>query len=288
MSVEISEYHLKDRSIRSIFNAHPKELHAALGLPGVFVDKCEIVIITHDNRELKPDMVMLVNPDGKTITEPTIIILEHQSYIVDMAKIKIIKEYQDEIGHKTHKPVYVIIITPIEPEKCKSDYRKSPSDIFIPKYIQIDIDEIREMLKYLENKIKKQEPLTDSEALLLIVALVFSPSEHDKEIFDKVVELLKKEKTVSGEIRLDIVEVVEKFNGKTFDLETRMELENMSYTDIETRKKSMRILYGEELAQKDKEIADIKKEYKEGLTELNKMEDLNPKAKEILQSLMLL
>ena len=66
--------------------------------------------------------------------------------------------------------------------------------------------------------------------------------------------MLKRDKTISGELRKDIVDFVEHFNGETFTMKLKGELENMCTDDIEIRKKTMRILYEEDLAEKDNEI----------------------------------
>lgn len=62
--------------------------------------------------------------------------------------------------------------------------------------------------------------------------------------------------------------------------------------DMDARKKAMRILYGEELSQKDSQLSELNEkheQYHDKLKQLDGMSDLNtPKARNIIKSLLLL
>lgn len=217
MSIKVKNHHIKDRMLRATHNLYPAELHENLKLPGVFLKKCELVIITYDNREVEPDIVMFVGPDNETIFENTILILEHQSYVVDKDKIRVMKEYQDNTSYQTHYPVYVMVVTSLDLDKFEKVYARSPSDIFIPGSISLKQGSVTQRLNNLKFHIKNQKQISDVDALDFVLILVFAPPGYDEKLFEEVCSLLKVETTIKGQLRQDIIDLIEKFNGETFD-----------------------------------------------------------------------
>ena len=315
MPIKIKKHNLDDRSFRSSIILYTKEMMKNYGIPGKLIKKCFMKLTKKNNSELEPDCILYVKLATKKHQKNIIYIIEHQSYITDEKKIKIIKDYLDLIKCKTQRPVHVYIITSIDPKKHQRRYEKTLSDIIEPEYIYISYDDIQQMLNNINNKIKNHEKISDTQALQLIIALIFAPRNKKDEVFDEVFDILKREKTIEGDIREYIVDILEKYNGETFNEKTRMELENMSAQDMETRRRAMRALYEDELNEEvnirvkeelNKKTEELNKKteelnektdklnkkintYKNKIKELTQLTDLNsPQAKEILNTLVLL
>ena len=301
--MKLKKYTVKDKTFRSSFELYPVEMMTNYKISGEYKKIYTIKIKTIDREELEPDTVLHVELIGKNFRKEMIYIIEHQSYRTDKEKLKAIKKYLDGVKCKNKKPVHVYIITSVDPSKQERRYELTPSDIIEPEYIYISPEDIRKMLNNINHKIDNNEKLSDEEALQLVIALIFTPYQNEKEMVDEVFDILKREKTISGQIRVDIVDFLEHFNGETFDEKTRKELENMAANDIASRKRAMRMLFADELAEKDEENQKLKNKVKEkdeenqklknkvkeNIKKLENIKDKNsPEAKKIIETLMLL
>ena len=254
MSKKISSYNLKDRNFKWAFSVRTREMLENLGIPGNLIKDCKLYLKTVLNKELMPDAIVYVELVKNNVVRKIVYIIEHQSYITDANKMKVIKEYLDEIKCKTDRPVDVFIVTSIDPGKHEKEYLNTNADILRPTYIYISPDDIKKMLNNINYKVKNNIPISDTEAVQLIIALIFSPKGHEKEIYDEVYDIVRRDNTMSHSVRIDVVDVLQQFSGKTFGEETLKELLKMTYENIEARRMAVRELFKEEFDKKDQEI----------------------------------
>ena len=247
-----SEHHPFDKSFRYMSGEYPLYLHANLNLPGKFIKSCENDVVNHKKVNLRMDLLILVGPDGKAITENTLINLEHQTSKLDEDKIEIIAEYKDFSKCRHHCPILSMVITSDKSEKQIKEYGTTSSDITRPVFIYMDNEEIKKRLNNLETKIRNKEILEKHEILDFGIIAIFA---KEKSIIEKLCKLYENSKYVKGKIRNDMALILDsmiktRFKGETKKIE---ELSNMIEEEREAAKRGMRIWYEEEFAKIDAE-----------------------------------
>ena len=242
-----SQHHPFDKSFRYISGEYPKDLHANLNLPGKFIKALENDVVNNKKINLRMDLLIMIGPDGDTITENTAINLEHQSTNLDEHKIGIIAEYKDLSKCRYHCPILSMIITGEEPKKQIQEFESTKSDITKPVFIYMDKEEIEKKLNNLETKIKNKKHLMNPEILDFGIIAIFT---KDNEILESLCKLYNDSKYIKGKIRSDMALILDTMIKTRFEgnIEKIRELLNMIEEEIEAAKRGMRIWYEEEFA----------------------------------------
>ena len=288
-------HHPNDVSFKYFEATRPKILYNYFKLPGIFVRNYPTTIIRRDGSEREMDWLVLAKPDNKEIFEKMLVNIEHQSSPVDMEKIRAIADYKDYTKTTYGLPVLSVIIMTVDSKSSIKEYYQTKTDILKPIYIEITLDEICERLKNLEDKIiNKHAKLSDDESLDLAFLPVFAPKNKGKIITEKVIRLLNEDKTIKKELKGDILYVQELMVRKYFKNDNegkelmKMIKNNFKESSLnkviayerayanqqieEIRSETQQQLKESEqqlkenkllLAQKDKEIAELRKKLKE-------------------------
>ena len=274
-------HHPNDVSFKFFEATHPKILYNYFKLPGIFVRNYPTTIIRRDGSEREMDWLILAKPDYKEIFEEMLVNIEHQSSPVDLEKIKTIADYKDYSKTFYGLPVLSVIIITVDSKSSIKEYYRAKTDILRPIYIEITLDEIYERLKNLEDKIyNKHAELSDDESLDLAFLPVFAPKNKGKEITEKVIRLLNEDKSIKKELKGDILYVQELMVRKYFKNEHEgQELLKMIKNNFKESSLNKVLAYErayanqqieeikaenqQQIAQKNEEIAKLRKKLKE-------------------------
>ena len=261
-------HHPDDVSNKYLTTTEGKRLHSYFNLLGKYVRSYPTTIIKRDGSERKMDWLILVDPDGETIKERTLINVEFQSYPVDEEKIKAMADYCDYSKTFYGLPLLTIIIITHGYETSKDCYERTVTDILKPIYIHMSWEEITEKLNNLEAKILNQKKLSDDEALDIAYLPMFAPKNKAEFVTEKIARLYCKEKSVTGSFRNNIAYVLTIMIRKNFDgTEKGKELLSLTEKDF-SKADFMSVIEYElnyrdqvhkmELAEKDSEISKIR------------------------------
>ena len=272
-----------DKSFRFIGTQYGKDLHINLEVPGKFIRLLQNDVVTHNNLNLRMDLLELAGPDNISIHENTVINLEHQSTLLDQKKLKVIADYKDYSKCRHHLPVLSIVVTPHDPENQQKRYESTKSDITQPQFIYIDDNEIKIRLNNLENKIINNCEINNFEVLDFAIIAIFV-KQNKNEILEKLCNLYKDAKQIKGPIRNNLSIVLDWMVKTHFkgNKEKILELKGMFSEELETARNGMKIYYEEEFAkinaqhtkeisQKNIELTQKESEIKELETERNGM-----------------
>jgi len=256
MNFEIYEtaHHAFDKSFRFLADQHTGDMHLNLKLPGKFIRLLQNDVAKDPKSNIRMDLLELVGPDGDSITEETVINLEHQSTKLDSEKLEQISKYKDYSKCKFKNPILSAVATPFSPEEQKQEYKSTESDITKPKILCMDYKELQKRLNTLKRKINNNEKIENHTLLDFGIIAIFI-RENKYPVLKELCELFKKAKNIPKELERDLVLVLEsmiKTQLKNNNEQIR-ELLNMIGKDIETAKRGMRIYYEEEFAQIDAE-----------------------------------
>ena len=247
-------YHAFDMSFRFLADQHSRDMHLNLSLPGKFIRLLQNDVANNPESNIRMDLLELVGPDENTITEKTVINLEHQSTKLDDEKLEQISKYKDYSKCKFKNPILSVVATPFSPKEQKQEYKSTESDITKPKIICLDYKELQKRLNTLKQKINNNEKIENHILLDFgIIAIFLRKNKYS--ILKELCQLFKKTNQIPKKLERDIVLVLEsmiKTHLKN-DNEKIMELLDMISKDIETAKRGMRIYYEEEFAQIDAE-----------------------------------
>ena len=188
---------------------------------------------------------------------------------MDTIKIRILDDYKNYSKCKHKLPLLSVIVTPFPKEEQEFEYRSTESDILQPVFITIDDKEIRKRLNILKDNCKNKE--IENHIVLNIAIIAIFVLNNKYEILKELCLILKHSKGINGEIRKDMVKVLEemiKFKLEGNNNQVR-ELLRMLEKDSETARRGMKIWYEEEFAQIE---AEHKKELSIKEAEMDKMD----------------
>lgn len=188
-------------------------------LPGKFVRSYPTKIVKRDGSEREMDWLILVDPDGETIRERTLINVEFQTKRVDEKKIEAVADYRDYSKTYFGLPVLSVIVIFDYSEYGPSlkDHKTTASDILKPIYICMPWEEIEKRLNNLESKIVSKKELSEDEAFDIAFLPIFAPEQKAKSVTEKITRLYHKDKTIKGALRNDVAYVLGIMIRKHFD-----------------------------------------------------------------------
>ena len=170
-------------------NEYPKILYSRLNVPGIFRKKINKKVYFKDGHMGEMDSSYIADPDFVELFEATAINGEHQSTPVDDEKIERISYYGIQQIHDTNLPQYSFVASHLPQEKHVQQFKRSRTDIIQPHYLDLGEEDNNKRLNNVKNIIKKQEKITDEDALELGIITVFAPRDKGKEITEEVIEL---------------------------------------------------------------------------------------------------
>ena len=257
-----------DKSFRYIGDQWAGDFHLNLQLPGIFKELLQNDTLIDSKTGIRMDLLELVELEGGI---EILINIEHQSTKLDPIKIRIIDGYKNYSKCKHNLPVLSVIVTPFRKEDQEMEYRATESDILQPVFITIDDKEIEKRLNMLKDNYKNKE--IENHIVLNIAIIAIFVLNNKYEILKELCLVLTQAKGITGEIRNDMVKVLEEMiKYKLEDNENQVvELLGMLGKDRETAKRGMRIWYEEEFAQIEaqhkKELSINEAKYKRELVE---------------------
>ena len=260
--------HAMDKSFRYIGDQWAGDFHLNLELPGIFKELLQNDTVIDNKSGIRMDLLELVELEGGI---EILINIEHQSTKFDTIKIRIIDKYKNYSKCKHNLPLLSVIVSPFKKEEHETEYRSTESDVLQPVFITIDDDEIKKRLNILKDNINNKEIANHIILNIAIIAIFVLNNKY--EILKELCLILKDSKGIKGEIRSDMVKVLEEMiKYKLQDnKEQVMELLGMLGKDRETAKRGMRIWYEEEFAQMEaehkKELSIKDAQYKKKLAE---------------------
>ena len=172
-----------------MYNEYPKELHIDLKVPGILRRKANEKVYFRDGSTGEMDSSYIIDPDFKTILEPMVANGEHQSTPVGKGKIKMISYYGIQQIHDENLPQFSYIASHISKEKHERIYKRSPTDIIEPYFLDLGEEDNKKRLNNVKKIIKQQENITNEDALNLGIIALFAPRNKAQEITEEVVKL---------------------------------------------------------------------------------------------------
>ena len=275
-----------------------KLLHRYLKLPGEFKRQYPQEVILDNMKAGRMDILYITD-------EGLLINLEEESDYIGPKTFRKYTKYHKFVRSKYNKELYICAICHKNPqEKIKLHYA-DPSTIIIIHYIHFTQEELWKKYDNVINKVKHKQKLTETEAMDMSFIAKFINNEYKEYVVESIVSAFKDAIIENAKLKMDVGVVIHAIMTETFSSEIKQkELgEMIGMPKYETEiKKIVYEEYGEELNKKDKIIKEKddeidklveennnrNKEFKKGLKKLVQMDDLNPEAKKIISTLMIL
>ena len=172
-----------------LYNEYPKELHVDLNVPGIYRRKSNRKVYFKDGSIGEMDSSYIVGPDFEKIFEPMVANGEHQSTPVGKDKIKMISYYGIQQIHDESLPQFSYIASHIDKEKHVQSYKRSPTDIIEPYFLDLGEEDNEKRLNNVREIIKQQEDISNEDALNLGIIALFAPRNNAQNITEEVVML---------------------------------------------------------------------------------------------------
>lgn len=288
-------YHINDRTMKYITLKQSRRQHYYLGLPGEFETRYpqEIVFPNMDAGRVdefystKEGLLINLEEESEEITDRT-----RQKY----GKYAIFAEY---IYSKNY---YLAVLCHKDPKKEFELFEKSPSVYIKIHYYHLPQRELWERYENLISKVEQNIELSENEALDIAFIPKFISKKDAVFITETLAKTLKYAIIKDDELKRDVTSILGAMISKNIEDEHKINelMEEIGMKQVEDEIKILaRDEFGDELKAVEeknlklqRENSAVKKEndaYKNGLEELNEMNDLNsPKAKKIINKLLLL
>ena len=181
-----------DLSHSILYNEYPEEYTKTIGVPGKFTEKVNRRVHLKNGTCGEMDSADIANPDGKILLKKAAVCLEHQSKVVEDAKLNIIGYYDIQLVTDENLPTLLVIASHLDPKKSKNKLIHTPSDTIELYFLDLSEKNICQRLNKLKEKINNNEKISIEDALNLGVILLYAPRQHAYEITETVVNLYLK------------------------------------------------------------------------------------------------
>lgn len=190
-------------SFTLMYEEFPKEFLEVLGAPGKFVRKANTHVKLPGGKIGEMDASYIADPDGKTIFEHCLILLEHQRLVVRLKKGFMISNYVIQGVSDEKLPYYIAIASHQESAKHLQEYERTKSFVVRLNFIDLGERDNWERLNRIRNKLRFNKNLTLKDGLNLATAVLFIPEDCTKERTREALHYLRKAKFKSK--RLEFV-----------------------------------------------------------------------------------
>ena len=172
-----------------LFNEFPSEYTSTVGVPGIFVKKCNRRVHLKDGTCGEMDSAYIADPDYKLLFERVAVGFEHQSVPVGEEKLNKFGDYDVQLVVDEHLATLLVVASHLNKEKSKNKLIRSPSDITKLYFLDLGEDNISQRLSTVSKIIYNNQYLSPEMALNLGVIGLYAPREHACEIMENVVNL---------------------------------------------------------------------------------------------------
>jgi hypothetical protein len=275
--------------------AQSKRQHQYFNLPGEFKSRLPQEMVFPNMTSARADEIYL-NDEGLVFD------LEEESKVVDNEKFNKFAKYLIFISYwYINKKPYIGVICHKNPKKDWEYYEYAPSLFIKLHYIYFPQDVLRDKYENLINKVKYKETLTEMESLDIAFIARFTSKKDADKVVESLCEIFKNSIIPDKILKLDIKVILSGMILKHITSRNKQEklMRMIGMRKIENELDELIYeQYGDELDAKDKEIEDrdriIKskdnqlKSYQNLIKKLDTFDDLNPEARKIINSLLLL
>ena len=101
-----------DKGFRFLGDQWGSAFHRNLELPGIFNKQLQNDVAKDAEKEIRMDILELVDPDGEILKHPILINIEHQSTILLLDKIETLDIYKNYSKCRYNYPLLTVIVTP--------------------------------------------------------------------------------------------------------------------------------------------------------------------------------
>jgi hypothetical protein len=300
--------HLNDKTMKYKSMTQTKRQHEYLGLPGRFKLRFPQEVVFPDMDTGRMDELYLNDED-------ILIDLEEESEPLGPRTFRKYNKYNKFVRYIYNKEPYHAAICHENPKKEHICYKAGPSNYIKIHCIHISQDELWKRYEKVIRKVEQKEELTDKEALDIAFISKFIDAPHRQLVIDSMTESFQDAIIKDEKLKMDVAVILDAMISKHIPSEVKQEELRERINMRQYRDEMQKIIYeefGDELhekdriiEEKDKELQTQKqeaektkqeaekakqknKEYKNKIKQLNKIENLTPEARKIINSLMLL
>ena len=270
-------HHLNDRTMKYMSLAETKRQHEYFGLPGNFKTRLPQEVVFPNMESGRTDMLYFND-------ENTVFDFEEESGdITDVTRAKFVK-HLIFAAFMYSKLLYLAVLCHKDPKKEFEYYQYSDGLIIKINYYYISQEELWAKYENIINKVRQRIELSDKEAMDIAFVSKFISKEYAPQVVETMAKMFNDAIINDRLLKIDVGVILD---GMINMRHIKSEIEKIVYDE-----------FGDELDAKDKiietkdqELAKLinhNREYKKGLEKLKEIEGLNPEAKKIINSLMLL
>ena len=168
-------------SFTLMFEEYPDEYIEVLKAPGKFIKKANTQVKLPKGKTGEMDAPYIADPDGKTLFERAIVILEHQRIAVNLAKNHMISNYIIQAVADEKLPYYVAIASHVDADKHQQEFERTDSFIVRLQFLDLGERDNWERLNNVRNKLRFDKNLSVKDALNLGIVILFAPEDCAKE-----------------------------------------------------------------------------------------------------------
>lgn len=289
-------HHINDTTHKYAAMAFRKRMHEYLGLPGTY------------HRRYPTEVVLRTMATGRmdelySTKEGMLINLEEESDVVTEKTLAKLGKYKTFASFTYGMPLYTGVICLKNPKNFPKEYEISPTDIIRPKYY-FSQEKLWKNYDTVINKVEHNIELSEKEALHIAFVPKYISKKYSEYVTKSLSKLFKHAKISDKELKRDIAFILMSMILSNIDDETEQN-QLLEEIDMDAYRDDMEEIvysrYGDELNEKDEEIAENKKElakkdeeitklktnFAKLIEEINAQNDIPSKTKKLLISTLL-
>lgn len=251
-------------------NKYARTNHYVLGIPGKFKRREGKVRYTESGKEVFPDGVETITPDGENIPEEVVGIIEYLTSKLNEKKVQSLYYTTTSVVNQLHKNYIIFVVTnynEVEPQKV---YQFGSMTVVV-NFIFFDEKKIYKILNTLRKKDYNKEEMSELEVVSFLQAISFVKDPYAKDFIEKSVELFISIEKIKPKHQIDLfialkLMIRHYFEGDEKKLRRLLKMiikalpEPTDETITELEYPYCDIAYlGELLSKRDEEISDLKK-----------------------------
>lgn len=290
-------HHINDTTHKYAAMAFRKRMHEYLGLPGTY------------HRRYPTEVVLRTMATGRmdelySTKEGMLINLEEESDVVTEKTLAKLGKYKTFASFTYGMPLYTGVICLKNPKNFPKEYEISPTDIIRPKYYYFSQEKLWKNYDTVINKVEHNIELSEKEALHIAFVPKYISKKYSEYVTKSLSKLFKHAKISDKELKRDIAFILMSMILSNIDDETEQN-QLLEEIDMDTYRDDIEEIvysrYGDELNEKDEEIAENKKElakkdeeitklktnFAKLIEEINAQNDIPSKTKKLLISTLL-
>ena len=247
--------------------AFRKKMHEYLGLPWTY------------HRRYPTEVVLRTMATGRmdelySTKEGMLINLKEESDVVTEKTLAKLGKYKTFASFTYGMPLYTGVICLKNPKNFPKEYEISPTDIIRPKYYYFSQEKLWKNYDTVINKVEHNIELSEKEALHIAFVPKYISKKYSEYVTKSFSKLFKHAKIPDEKLKRDIAFILMTMILSNIDDETEQN-QLLEEIDMDTYRDDMEEIvysrYGDELNEKDEEIAENKKKLAEKDEEITKL-----------------